>query len=329
MDAATQLAGSSREALLAAVEAALDAELRPAGAPERARLAAAARHLALAGEAKRARPALCFSLASAIGARDLAALVDAAVGIELVHTASLLHDDIVDGDVLRRGRPTINARDGNAVAVLTGDFVLARALGRLRPWPALLGRAIEVLEQMTVAALVEIEARGDAHFDERRWRAMAEGKTGVLFGLCGAAAAHAMGDGVRAERFFAAGVHLGVAFQIADDVDDLAGGDDLREGNPSFPVVAAAARSERVRVLLHEAWPARGRAPQPAPAPSLVTSLVREVIGAGGLTLALDAARIEVEHAREAFGLDGQHAAIAAVLDWADALVEGAAREAR
>ena len=323
MDSVTHLAGSSRDAFLAAVDSALDDELRPAGTGERARLATAAGHLALAGEAKRARPGLCFSLGSAIGVRDVGALVDAAVGIELIHTASLLHDDVVDGDVVRRGRPTINASAGNAVAVLTGDFVLARALGRLRAWPALLAQAIDVLEQMTVAALVEIEARGDAAFDEARWRAMAAGKTGVLFGLCGAAAGFAAADAGRGARFFAAGVHLGVAFQIADDVEDLPGGDDVKERNPSFPVVAAAARSERVRGLLLEAW-SSDRAPDAAQ----IDLLSREVMKAGGLRTALDAARLEVEHARRAFGPDGRHATIAAVLGWADALVERAAQEA-
>src|SRR5512144_1649282 len=90
----------------------------------------AARHLCMGGGGKRARPMLVRLFGDAVGAPD-EHLVDVAVAAELIHSASLLHDDVVDAGMFRRGRPTANARWGNVVAVMSGDLLLSGALLRL------------------------------------------------------------------------------------------------------------------------------------------------------------------------------------------------------
>lgn len=205
---------------------------------------------------KGVRQALALLGARAAGA-DARAGVPAAVAVELVHAFSLLHDDIMDGDATRRGRPALWRAYGTGPAVLAGDALFALAVETLATAPGGAG-AVRLLS----AALADL-VRGQADdllFATRPWtgprrvtpeeyRVMAEHKTGALLGCAvalGAALGGACGPDVAAlDR---AGRHLGVAFQLVDDVLGLWGdpavtgkpvGGDLREGKKTFPVLAA------------------------------------------------------------------------------------------
>ena len=178
----------------------------------------AARHLCIGTGGKRARPLLVRLFGGAVGVGP-ERLVDVAVAAEMIHSASLLHDDVVDASALRRARPTVNARWGNIVAVMSGDLILSTALFRLAQLDARLGQtSLAVVTEMTRAAIAEVEARGNLSLSLERLRYIAEGKTGSLFGWCGSAAATLAGTPEAAERFDRFGRRLGVAFQIADDI---------------------------------------------------------------------------------------------------------------
>lgn len=305
---------------LAEVEAALHDAL--AGED---RLLAAARHLALAPGAKRARPRLAWQLAQVAGA-PAAATRDVAVAVELIHSASLLHDDIVDDAALRRGQPTAHLAHGPAAAVLSGDLALSLALAHLAPLgtPCVL-HAARVVAEMSRAAILEVDHRGDAHLPLAAWHRLAAGKTGALFGLAGRLVALAAGEPARGERFDRACRHLGVAFQLGDDLDDLApaGGrepalTDLTDGTPSFPVLAAAAAEPALATALTVAWRRRD--------PAAARALAPRVLAAGGDRRARVALEAELTAARVAFAGDLAHPRVIELLVWADALVPAAAR---
>lgn len=220
-------------------------------------LATAAKHLCLAPGARRLRPRLVLGVGELLGvASDR--LVDLAAAVEAIHGASLLHDDVVDEGTLRRGVPTANARFGNDVAVLAGDFTLVRAFGALRRYPAgLTDRAIGLVEEMTRGAILEIECRGRADLTVRTWQSIAEGKCGSLFGYCCAGAAIIAGKEQLALPLDAFGRKMGVAFQMADDLRDMLDGTlgkdryaDLRNRNPSFALSSLPPKlEEELRAL--------------------------------------------------------------------------------
>ncbi|WUI01144.1 polyprenyl synthetase family protein [Spirillospora sp. NBC_00431] len=209
-----------------------------------------------AGPAGKAiRPALTLLTARAVGGTAEAAL-SAAVAVELAHNFSLLHDDVMDGDLTRRHRPTAWSVFGTGAAVLTGDALLAAAFEALSHGPAgVVPRAVRTLGR-AVAELVEgqsadlaFEERGDVTLDE--CVTMAGRKTGALLGAaCALGADHGTGDGAaaRTARLRAFGERLGLAFQLADDLLGIWGDPavtgkpvhaDLRARKKSLPVVAA------------------------------------------------------------------------------------------
>jgi geranylgeranyl pyrophosphate synthase len=220
----------------------------------------ASRHLMSAG-GKRLRPQLIGLLGSLFEVEE-ARLTSVAVAVELVHAASLLHDDVVDEGKWRRGIPTANARWGNSVAVLAGDWVLTQAVLEIAPLGAAITvAAIETVAEMTEAAVLEVEARGDSTLTPELWRRIAVGKAGALFGFGGRAVAMLAGRSPAASRLDQSGRHLGVAFQMADDLRDLCdeklGKDrfaDLRNQNPSFAVALSAGNEPSLQRELAEAW---------------------------------------------------------------------------
>src|SRR5918996_6379086 len=121
---------------LGGVEATLESALSDAAGdqPRGDMLMTAARHLSIGGGGKRIRPLLVHYFGRALGVAD-ARMVEAGAAAELIHSASLLHDDVVDNGMFRRGRPTVNSMWGNVVAVMTGDMVLTVALQRLGAIP--------------------------------------------------------------------------------------------------------------------------------------------------------------------------------------------------
>ncbi len=306
--------GPRAPAFLRAVEEGLQRALD--GVDDAPPLLGAARQLALAPGAKRVRPRLLEMAARPFGVAK-AALVRAAVAGELIHTASLLHDDVVDEGTLRRGRPTANALFGNAAAVLAGDFVLSRALELLPREPAaLLLGAVELVRRMSRASMLETSARGSLRVGLAGWRDIAEGKTGDLFGWCCAAPALLASDRAAEARLRRCGRHLGVAFQLGDDLLDLrpagSGKDpfaDLRSRTPSFPILTAAAQSPRLRSRIEELWRAE------APPAEAVASVGEEMLAFGVEGQTIEAIEVELEGARRA--LAGRAAGAAAIIDWA------------
>jgi heptaprenyl diphosphate synthase len=255
----------------------------------------ASRHLMSAG-GKRLRPHLIGLLGSLFEV-DEGPLLRIATSVELVHAASLLHDDVVDEGSWRRGIPTANARWGNSVAVLAGDWVLTQAVLEISPLGTpIVTAAVETVAEMTGAAVLEVEVRGDPLLTPEVWRRIAEGKAGALFGFGGRAVAMLAGRSLAASRLDQSGRHLGVAFQMADDLrdlcDDKLGKDrfaDLRNQNPSFAVALSAAGEPALQRELAAAWA------KPALGPGEATRLGDLLLASGVTVRALAAIEEELD----------------------------------
>ncbi|MEU6371028.1 polyprenyl synthetase family protein [Streptomyces sp. NPDC046931] len=180
--------------------------------------------------------------------------VPAAVAVELVHTFSLVHDDIMDGDALRRGRPALWKAYGTGPAVLAGDALFALGVETLSTDPAAVRRLTGALGDLVHGQADDLlfshrPWTGPEAVTTREYETMAERKTGALLGCALALGAQLGGasDGTAA-ALDGVGRHLGVAFQIADDLLGIWGDPeitgkpvhgDLREGKKTFPVLAA------------------------------------------------------------------------------------------
>jgi octaprenyl-diphosphate synthase len=207
-------------------------------------------HYIVAGGGKRLRPLLVLLAARACGYGG-SQHVEAAAIVEFIHTATLLHDDVVDGSDLRRGRDTANTVFGNEASVLVGDFLYSRAfqmmvaIGEMRIMEVM-ADATNVIAEGEVLQLMNCH---DPDTDERRYFEVIRGKTAKLF-EAGARAAAILADagphvqGVLGEY----GMRLGTAFQLIDDALDYSGsasetgknmGDDLAEGKPTLPLIHA------------------------------------------------------------------------------------------
>lgn len=198
---------------------------------------------------KRLRPLLVLLAAGSLGEIKREHIALAAI-IEFIHTATLLHDDVVDISSLRRGRPTANAKWGNAPSVLVGDFLYSRAfqllvgLGNM-PLMQLLANTTNTIAEGEVLQLTKA---GDPNTDEAAYFKVIENKTAVLFAAASRGATllnHT--DTEISSKLYRYGLHLGIAFQLADDVLDYLGdpqkmgkniGDDLSEGKPTLPLIA-------------------------------------------------------------------------------------------
>lgn len=290
----------------------------------------AARHLCLGSGGKRARPMLARLFGGALGV-PADKLVDVAVSAELIHSASLLHDDVVDAGMYRRGRPTVNARWGNIVAVMSGDLILSTTLSRLAALDGqLVASGLAVVTEMTRAAIAEVEARGDLALSMERLRYIQEGKTGSLFGWCGIGAA-ILGKSDAAHRAFDGfGRHLGVAFQIADDIRDITGTDvgkpqyaDVQSRTPNMPILLAVAKDDGLKRKLRDAW-----------AFSSVSAEKTKEIGAailatGAVEESLARMNREIDQALAAFGAFGDSVYGAELVSWAHKLSAGITEQAR
>lgn len=207
-------------------------------------------HYLIEAGGKRLRPLLVLLVAKALGYQDKQHL-DLAVIIEFIHTATLLHDDVVDTSTLRRGRPTANAEWGNAPSVLVGDFLYSRAFQMMvaiadMEVMTLLSEATNTIAEGEVQQLVNAR---DANLSEADYRRVIEKKTAVLFAAAceGAAVLAGANEGQRqAMRHY--GLQVGTAFQLVDDALDYQGdaadlgknlGDDLAEGKPTLPLIHA------------------------------------------------------------------------------------------
>jgi octaprenyl-diphosphate synthase len=209
-----------------------------------------ARHLVrLPG--KRLRP-LCLLLASRIGPGPAPDATSLAAAVEIIHCATLLHDDVVDEGNERRGAPAARVVHGNAVAVLAGDWLLVDALQRIEAAcdGALLSSALEMLRAMATAESLQLALREERGPDRAAYVRIANGKTGALFAWALRAGAVASGaPRAHVEALARYGSLLGLAFQIIDDVLDLEGhaiGKDLLQdalhGQASYPLALARER---------------------------------------------------------------------------------------
>lgn len=210
---------------------------------------------------KRLRP-VCVALAARAGSGFGAEARALAVAVELVHNATLLHDDVIDLGDRRRGAPTARAVYGNAASIFAGDWLLVEALRRVRraSVEGALDGLLAVIEEMIFAESEQLEARGRLLTDRAAWFRIVEGKTASLFRWALFAGGRAGGlpdeQCSALERF---GDHLGVAFQAVDDLLDLTGDaqatgkalfTDLREGKMTFPLIVALEREPSLGPLL-------------------------------------------------------------------------------
>ncbi len=199
---------------------------------------------------KRLRPALVILSAGAFGYQGTHHHQLAAV-VEFIHTATLLHDDVVDASELRRGHSTANALFGNPASVLVGDFVYSRAFQMMVEVESM--RVMQVLAAATnVIAEGEVLQLMNCHnpdLDERNYLQVIRYKTAQLFEAATRLGAILGGATPEFEQTMASyGMHLGTAFQLIDDVLDYSGdnattgknvGDDLAEGKPTLPLIYA------------------------------------------------------------------------------------------
>jgi len=218
----------------------------------------------LAAGGKRLRPLLVFCAAPKPEEhRD--ALIAAASAVELIHMATLVHDDIIDGASLRRGRPTIAHAQGREVALQVGDFLFARAFAELTRTGS--ARAVQVLAQSALdlsrGELLQEEAAFDLDLTEDAYLARCRCKTASLFAVACRLGAIVGGADDETEGLVSDfGEHVGMAFQIFDDILDLTGsaevtgkrrGTDLRDGTVTLPVILALrdepALAARIRSL--------------------------------------------------------------------------------
>ncbi len=234
---------------------ALDARLRSTLDSDVLLIRSIADYIISAG-GKRLRPVLVFLCCDALSARpksDFA--VSLATTVELIHTATLLHDDVVDESDLRRGRATANAEFGNAASVLVGDFLYSRAFQVMVATQSL--RVLQIVSEATnriaEGEVMQLMAIGNLDLSEADYMNVIEAKTAKLFEAAGALGAIAAGASLDHEHMMANYARrLGVAFQIADDVLDYRGdadvmgkslGDDLAEGKLTLPIILALAKS--------------------------------------------------------------------------------------
>ena len=264
----------------------------------------------IGGGGKRLRPALLILSAGAFGYRgthhhELAAVV------EFIHTATLLHDDVVDESALRRGRPTANSLFGNAASVLVGDFVYSRSFQMMVGMDNL--RVLKVLADATnviaEGEVLQLMNCNNPDIDEERYLQVIRYKTAKLFEAATRLGAILGRATLAAEEAIGTyGVHLGTAFQLIDDVLDYSGdqtttgknvGDDLAEGKATLPLIYA----------MGHGTPAQAQ-------------LIRHAIEQGGLTdltavLSAIAETGAIEYARRQAGVESRSAcdALAALPD--------------
>jgi geranylgeranyl pyrophosphate synthase len=215
---------------------------------------------------KRVRPAVALLVFKACGGVDVTDIIDVAVALELIHSATLLHDDIIDGCETRRGRPSAFNRYGLANTLVTGDFLFSKAF-------ALCGRfeegivrwAADACISLTEGEVMQSRFRHNPAVTVDDYLEIISRKTASLFSQGARVAAHLAGMGPEAvEVMWACGFNIGMAFQIVDDLLDIEGdegmtgkpvGIDLRDGNPSLPLVLALGDDPEIRRVFVDPQP--------------------------------------------------------------------------
>lgn len=274
---------------------------------------------------KRLRPLTLLLSARACGAAGGGDSVTLAAAIEFIHSATLLHDDVVDTSDLRRGNPTANRVWGNPASVLIGDFLYSRAvemmasLGRMRVISVMAGTT----NTIAMGEVLQLQNSGRAAVSEARYFQTIHHKTAKLFESAALLGAVMAGASDAAEHALASyGRCLGVAFQLVDDVLDYAApsaqtgknhGNDLAEGKPTLPLIYALAHGgRRERKLLTEAMAGRRNAPQ------LLSEVARVIESAGGFAYTANRAAEQAQQAKDALDNLAPSAAKDALMALAD-----------
>ena len=280
----------------------------------------------VAAGGKRLRPALLLLMCGALEYRGDQRFNLAAV-VEFIHTATLLHDDVVDESTLRRGRATANAAFGNPASVLVGDFLYSRAFqmmvdaGNMRIMQTL-AEATNVIAEGEVLQLMNMH---DANLSEEDYLRVIRSKTAKLFEASARLAALLAQASAEVEQACADyGQALGTAFQVIDDVLDYDGdasemgknlGDDLREGKATLPLIIAMQRGNPAEQQLIRQAIVAGQTEQ---LPDII-AIVRQT---GALQATREAAAVEAERAVRALGVLGRNPYSEALLQLASQLLQ-------
>lgn len=258
-------------------------------------------HYIIAAGGKRLRPALLLLCCGALGFTGEQRFNMAAV-VEFIHTATLLHDDVVDDSTLRRGSATANAKFGNPASVLVGDFLYSRAFQMMVDTQSM--RIMQVLADATniiaEGEVMQLMNMHNAALDEAGYLQVIRSKTAKLFEASARVGAILAGASPAMEAACADyGQALGTAFQVIDDVLDYTGdasvmgknlGDDLREGKATLPLIAAMQRgSEHERATIQQAIETG--------AVAMLDDVIRIVKKTGALDIARAAAQQEARRA--------------------------------
>lgn len=258
-------------------------------------------HYIIAAGGKRLRPALLLLCCGALGYQGIQRFTMAAV-VEFIHTATLLHDDVVDESDMRRGNATANAKFGNPASVLVGDFLYSRAFQMMVDSQSM--RIMQVLADATniiaEGEVMQLMNMHNAALDENGYLQVIRSKTAKLFeasARVGAILANA--DEAMETACADYGQALGTAFQVIDDVLDYAGdtsvmgknlGDDLREGKTTLPLIAAMQRgTTQERETIQQAIETGGVA--------MLGEIIQIVNRTGALDVARHAAQQEAKRA--------------------------------
>src|SRR3954469_24387616 len=224
---------------------------------------------ALTGQGKQIRPALVALTAGATG-KVTEAHIQVAVIIEMVHLATLVHDDVMDESKIRRGRPTMAAHWGNEISVLLGDCLFAHALKLAASFPTTeICRAVSAATNTVCSGeILQTQSRKNFDLTREEYFKMLQMKTGELFALSCDLGAYLSGAGVQTRSSLRSfGLKIGTAYQIFDDCIDVFGseavvgkslGTDLATGKVTLPILLlleSASPGERVRILqLLQQW---------------------------------------------------------------------------
>src|SRR4030066_2528433 len=223
------------------------------------------KHLFMGG-GKRIRPFLAI-LCSKIFGYSGEKVSTLACSVESIHTASLLHDDVVDGANTRRGRPSAHSLWGNQVVILVGDFLYSNALrlANLLKNQKIMDALTNATTGMSEGELIQLSKKGDPHITEEDYMRIITGKTAILMSAaCGGGAVLGNATQKQEEALFGFGLKLGRAFQIADDILDYMAeekalgkslGKDIEEGKITLPLIyllkkASYDEAEKLKIII-------------------------------------------------------------------------------
>lgn len=256
-----------------------------------------ASELILAG-GKRVRPALALLVFRAAGGDDPSDTIEVGAALELIHSATLLHDDILDSGQTRRGRPSPLARHGVAFTLVAGDFLFSRAFGVAGRFDeTVVGWATEACIHLCEGEMLQQRFRRNPEVTAEDSHEIAARKTASLFGQAARIGAHFAGatpETVDAMRRL--GHEIGISFQIVDDLLDVLGppevigkpvGSDLREGSPALPTVLGLRRLPEVAAAFTD----------PTPSPEAVARALRALRDS---TVLDEVRRCAAQHIRDA-----------------------------